>query len=179
MRLENAKNRDYRRIRKLFMASFPPEERSPFYFMRRNARKGTGQMLVARENEDFVGFIYLIPHLDLVYIHFFAVTPHVRGNGYGSRILQLVKEQNPGKRIFLAREPLDETAENAEQRRSRWNFYKRNGFVDLPVQIEELGYLFDAMGIGGNVSAVEYDALITNWCGKWMRRFLKMRVIEP
>ena len=174
MTLEVAERQDYKKIKKLFLTAFPPEERPPFFFLKRKA----GQMLVAKEDGRFLGFVHLVCHKDLVYLFFFALEASHRGQGYGSQILQLVKEQNEGKRIFLAREPLDEQADNAAQRRSRHQFYLRNGFADLPIQIVEQGYVFDAMGIGGSISAADYDALITGWCGNFLRKCLRMHMIE-
>ena len=174
MTLEIAEKQDYQKIKALYLSAFPPEERPPFFFLKRKA----GQMLVAKEDERFLGFVNLICHKDLVYLFFFALEAPVRGQGYGSQILQLVKAQNEGKRIFLAREPLDDQADNAAQRHSRHQFYLRNGFTDLPIQIVEQGYVFDAMGIGGSISAKDYDGLINGWCGKFLRSFLRMHVIE-
>ena len=174
MTLEIAEKQDYQKIKARYLSAFPPEERPPFFFLKRKA----GQMLVAKEDGQFLGFVYLVCHKDMVYLFFFAVEASHRGQGYGSQILQLVKEQNAGKRIFLAREPLDDQADNAAQRRSRHQFYLRNGFTDLPIQIVEQGYVFDAMGIGGNISAKDYDGLINGWCGKFLRSFLRMHVIE-
>ena len=176
MKLELAGNGDYKDFKRLFYSAFPPEERPPYFFMKWKAKRGKAELLIARENEKFVGFIYLINHLDMVYLFFFAVDEHIRGGGYGSRILQLLKDRKPGKRIFLAREPLDDSSDNAEQRRKRWEFYKKNGFEDLPIKIIEQNYVFDAMGIGGSISAEEYGALITTWCGKLIRRMMGMRV---
>lgn len=176
MTLELAKNKDYKDIKRLFYSAFPPEERPPYFFLKWKARRGKGELLVAKDDGRFVGFIYLIRHLDLIYIFFFAVDENVRGGGYGSKILQYVKERNEGKKIFLAREPLDDTADNAEQRRKRHAFYIKNGFSDLSIKIIENNYVFEAMSIGGDISADEYDALITNWSGRFIRKFTDMRV---
>lgn len=176
MTLTKACRSDYKLVRKLYCTAFPPEERPPFFLLKRRAQQGRGELLVARDAERFIGFVYLIPWEDLVYLFFFAVESDVRGGGYGSRIIELVREQNRGKRIFLAREPLDDCAENNSQRIRRRRFYLKNGFVDWPVAIVEQGYRFDTMGIGEMVTPEEYDALITRWLGSGLRRWIPMRM---
>ena len=178
MILEIAKNADYKDFKRLFFSAFPPEERPPYFFLKWTLKRGKGELLIAKENNQFIGFIYLICYLDMVYLYFFAVDETLRGSGYGSKILQLVKERIYGKRIFLAREPLDTHADNAQQRSKRWEFYKKNGFMDLPIKIIEQNYVFDVMSIGGNISSADYNALIDNWCGKALRRCFKMKMQE-
>lgn len=174
MVLEIAQHKDYKDFRRLFFSAFPPEERPPYCFIKWSLKLGKGELLIAKDSGQFVGFIHLIVYQDLVYLFFFAIDDAVRGQGYGSKILELVKKRHQGKRIFLAREPLDENADNAQQRLKRWEFYTKNGFVDLPMRIIEKGYTFETMGIGGSISPADYDALINDWCGKFIRKFADM-----
>lgn len=176
MTLTKASKSDYSLVKKLYRTAFPPEERQPFFLLKRRAQRGRGELLIAREDGQFIGFVYLISNDELVYLFFFAVEAQARGGGYGSRILELVKEQNRGKKIFLAREPLDERAENNDQRIRRRGFYLRNGFADWPLSIVERGYRFDTMGIGELVTPEEYDALVTHWLGRGFCRWIPMRM---
>lgn len=117
-------------------------------------------------------------YADLVYLFYFAIDEKQRGKGYGSRLLWKLQEQYKGKVIFLAREQLVESARNYEQRVKRREFYSKNGFVDLPYQLKEAREVYDVMSVGGTVSAKDYDTLITNWCGKFIRKMVDMRFIE-
>ena len=175
MTLEIARDGDYKDFKRLFFSAFPAEERPPYFFMKWTLKCRKGELLIAREDGCFIGFVFLVRYRDLLYFFFFAVDEDVRGMGYGSRILQFVKERNPGKRIFLAREPLDDGAENAAQRSKRREFYMKNGFVDLPVKIIEKGYCFDTMSVGGPVTAADYNDLVINWVGKFLRPFVRMK----
>lgn len=176
MTLTKANKSDYKIVKKLYQTAFPPEERPPFFLLKRRAQQGRGELLVAREEGQFIGFVYLISNEKLIYLFFLAVDDHTRGSGYGSRILKMLQEQNPGRRIFLAREPLNPGAENNEQRIRRRHFYLRNGFIDWPVTIVEQGYRFDTMGIGEMVTPGEYDALIDCWLGRGLRRWIPMQM---
>jgi len=179
MQLLVAENKDYKYFKELYHSAFPPEERPSYIFMKWKLKHGKGELLIAKDNDVPVGFAHLIHYKDLVYLFFLAVDEKVRGKGYGTKILQLIKERNPGKRIFLAREPLDDNADNAEQRKTRQNFYIRNGFEDISIKIIEKNYLFDTMSVGGNILPEEYEALIENWGGKLVCRILDMKAEEP
>lgn len=176
--LEKSQKSDYKQIKKLFVKAFPPEERPPFFMLKRGIKKGAGIMLTARDGDEFVGFVYLLCHGDTAYLFFFAIQADRRGSGYGSAVLGRLKEMYKGKRVFLARETLDECAENYSERVRRHGFYLRNGFEDMPVKIKEASVVYDVMGIGGGVTAEEYDKLITRWCGRLVRKFVDMRIIE-
>jgi len=176
--LQTPNKDDNRKIKRLFRSAFPPDERPPYFLLNWKAKREKAQILVAKDNNTFVGFVYLVTHLDLVYLFFLAVDESRRRCGCGSKLLTALKEKYAGKRIFLAREPLDPDAENYAQRVSRHNFYLKNGLVDLPMKIKEGPLVYDTMGIGGNISADEYHALICAWGGKLIPRLIDMRMLE-
>lgn len=167
-----------KKLKKLYLTAFPAEERAPFFLIMSKAKSGKGDMLAAYDGEEFIGFAYMVCYKDLAYLFYLAVEENKRGKGYGGKILKAVKEKYSGNRIFLAREQLDESAENYTQRVNRHNFYLNNGFTDLPCQIKEANVIYDVMGIGGTVSAAEYEALITPWVGRLLRKIIDMRIIE-
>ncbi len=176
--LEEAGAADYPKVKALYKSAFPREERAPFFLMKRRAQSGRGQLLIARDGGMFTGFAYIICHLDMAYLFYFAIVQGKRGAGYGTRILKELQEKYRGKRLFLAREQLDESAHNYEQRVKRHEFYLRNGFEDLHCKIKEASVVYDVMGIGGGISAQEYEALISSWSGRWVRRLVDMRIID-
>ena len=65
-----------------------------------------------------------------VFIWYLAVNDKMRSCGYGSAILNDVKEKYAGCEITLNVEPLYTTADNYEQRVKRIAFYARNGFLN-------------------------------------------------
>ncbi len=168
---------DYKRIKPLFTSAFPPEERPPYFFLRRRGLQGKAEMLTVTDGDAFIGFAYLVCHRDLAYLFLFAIDDGCRGKGYGGKVLGMLRERYAGKRLFLARETLDEKAGNYEQRVRRRAFYMRNGFQDLPVKIKEASVVYDVMSSGGSVAPGEYDALITQWMGRSLRRLIDMRLM--
>ncbi len=169
---------DYKEIKELYKTAFPAAERAPYFMVKKKAKAGKGTLLIAKDKDAFVGFTYLLCYLDLVYIFYLAIDSSQRGKGYGSAILSALQKKYNGKKIFLAREQLDEKSNNYEQRVKRHVFYLQNGFEDLPCKIKEASVVYDVMGIGGAVSAAEYEALITDWTGKLVRKIVDMRIIE-
>ena len=69
------------------------------------------------DNNEFLGLVYTISTKKLVYVFFLAVTEENRSKGYGSKILDKIKEMNPQKIVTLAIEDTeDENANNLEER---------------------------------------------------------------
>lgn len=176
VRLEKTGERELPWVKKVFREAFPPEERPPFFLLKRRMKTGEGLCLTAWDGGAPVGFLYLICHGDMAYLFFFALEKGRRGKGYGTEILRLLRERYRGKRLFLARERLDRQAPNYDQRVRRHTFYLRAGFEDQPCVIQEGGVTYDVMSIGGGISPEEYDALISPWAGRWVRRFIPMRL---
>lgn len=174
--IEPASRRDMKEIKRLYLSAFPREERAPFFVIRRRAERKAAVMLAARDGGEFVGFCYIVTHKKLAYLLYFAVDKSKRGMGYGTAILERLIEIYRGSKLFLAREQLDENAENYTERVNRHRFYLHSGFADLPGHIKELNVVYDIMGIGGAVSAAEYDALITPWAGSFMKKRLDLRL---
>lgn len=167
-----------KKVKKLYLGAFPKEERVPFMLLAAREKKGNGELLEIKDGNTFVGMVSVLRYKDLAYIFYLAIDDGLRGMGYGSSVLTALKERYSDCRIFLAREQLDETADNYEQRLSRHRFYQRNGLVDLKCRITEQGVVYDVMGIGDEVTAEEYEALITEWAGKFFRKIFNMHIIE-
>ncbi len=165
-----ADKRIWKKLKKLYIEAFPADERAPFYMLKANAKRGRGEMLAAYDNNELVGMAYIIGDTDLGYLFYFAIMPGLRGKGYGSKILSLLRDRYSGGRLFLAREQLDESADNYSQRLKRHEFYLKNGFTDLNATIQEADVVYDVMITSGEVSPQEYADLMLNWAGRFMCR---------
>lgn len=165
-------------LKNLYISAFPAEERAPFRLMMSRLRKGKAEMLVAFDGEEFIGFAYTICHEGLVYLFYLAIEESKRGMGYGSLILSGIRKRYHGSRIFLAREQLDSSAPNYQQRLSRHRFYLRSGFEDLPLSLKEASVVYDVMSVGGNILPEEYSRMIKSWAGRILYSFVDMRIIE-
>ena len=134
--------KDKDRVKALYNSAFPKEERLPWFVLRlMSARQGMG-ITAFYEDAHFCGMTVGAETEEILFLLFFAVEDGLRGKGYGSEILELLKAQNPDRAIVLNVELLDETAENYAQRVSRMRFYSRNGFYDTGYDIDEVGGTF-------------------------------------
>lgn len=188
MILEKINNLNYKEVGKLYKSAFPADERAPFFLLKKRAKIGSAEVYVAREKGDFVGFAYLICKDGSAYLFYFAIADSYRGKGYGSAILQELQRIYAGKCLFLAREQLDKSAENYEQRVRRHRFYLRNGFSDCKMKIQgsgssdcelkiqEASVVYDVMCAGGEVDPTIYERMMLEWAGPLFSKLVKMRM---
>lgn len=178
LKLELCSNSDLDKLEPLYLAAFPSDERAPYKMLKKKADKGTAEFLAAKEGDEIIGMVYMVCNDALAYIFYLAIMEDKRGKGYGSAVLSLMKQRYAGKKLFLARERLDEPCDNLEQRTSRRNFYLANGFTDQSFHIKEGKVTYDIMYVGEPVTAKEYDALITPWAGRLMKWFVGLKIVD-
>lgn len=169
---------EYKRIKQLYFSAFPAEERAPFFLMTKRTKRKDVDFLAIYNDKKWVGFIYIINHLDLSYVFYFALNDNERGKGIGSAVLEKIKELYNGRRFFLALETLDKTADNYAQRISRSNFYQKNGLNKLNIAIKEGNVVYDAMGFGGEVKPKEYTEMMLNYTGFFFSKLYKIEMYE-
>lgn len=175
--LDYATKSDLKNIKNLYNSAFPPEERPPFYFIKKRYLQGRAELLSAKESGHFVGFCYVVTFEKFAYLYFLAVAENSRGQGVGTKILSLVREKYSDKCVFLAREQLDTEAENHAERVSRRDFYLKNGFSDTTLQIKEGSVLFDVMA-NGELTPDGYDKLIKRWAGRFLTKLIGFSITD-
>ncbi len=153
-------------IKELFTKAFPREERPPLPFLFRRVKKGKGDFCAVLDGDRFVGLTLVAEAEGVAALMFFAISDSVRGQGYGSRVLQALQAQYAGKKLFLTIEPLDEKAPNYRQRVRRKAFYKRNGFESMGYTVREAGVTYELLSYGGDVTKEEYRAVTEKLFGK-------------
>ena len=177
MYLRRAKAHDMPKLHLLYREAFPRDERFPFRIMKRRALQGKGDFWMLMDGETFAGMAYVIRSGSLAYLFYLAIEKNSRGKGYGTEAVALLVKQYAGCNLFLARETLDPTSENYNQRLRRHDFYLRCGLKDLPGHIKELSVVFDIMGTGENVNPQDYKAMMHAFAGFPLNRVLDMRML--
>lgn len=129
-----------KKIKAVYEASFPKEEKLPFSFLRLLTCIRGIDFTAYKEGENILGFTYTVTAGEILFVLFFAVDEALRGKGVGSAILSQLKAK--GKAVLLNIEPLDPSAENYKERLSRFRFYEKNGFFDTGYDIKEVGGTF-------------------------------------
>lgn len=140
----------------LYHHAFPKEERLPWWVLRLMTAKTGVELTTYYDKSKFVGFVHTTVTQNMLFIMFFAVQEDIQGNGYGSAILEHLKQKHAGKVIIVNVEPLDDHAENADQRRQRMRFYEKNGFFDTGYDIAEVGGIFRILSTNRELNPNEY-----------------------
>jgi len=170
-------SKDKKILKKIFIEAFPKAERPPYYYMVKRASRENVDYLAFYDNDNLVGLSYSIINGDVVYFFYFAIKKEFRGKGYGSEALNLILERYKGKRLFLAIEQMDKSAQNYPQRLKRHSFYEKSGLKDLPCSITEVSLTYDVMGTD-YVTSKDYEKLMTNFMGKFLKKFTTMKLTE-
>lgn len=123
-------SKNKKKIKELYLSSFPKEERMPFIMMLLLSCLWNTEFLAFYDEDKLCGIIYLAVLRKQTFIMFFAVDEKLRSHGYGSRILDEVEKLYPKNKLIVSIEPCFENAENIEQKLRRKKFYLRNGYVE-------------------------------------------------
>ena len=161
-------------VKALYESAFPENERIPIkhllddkikrefwaFFDKEDGESGAAEN-TADENTatpKFCGFSNSITHGSITNIVYFAVVPELRSRGYGSQILQVIREQHPDTRIVVDIEVEEDSkdAEELERRNRRRDFYLRNDFGSSPVDYVWQGEHYRLLTAGGTVTEKEF-----------------------
>lgn len=142
-------------VTELYENSFPENERKDLRNLLKENQE-IGEIYVFTEKETFIGFVCLLNCLDISHIIYFAISPELRGKGYGSTIVKKICEYKKDYRIIIDIEIETPVANNNEQRRKRKQFYLRNGFADTLIKYTWRQDDFEIMSYGGTITEEEF-----------------------
>ena len=126
------------------------------------------------DNDEFIGFTNCIIYKDLCYLFFLAVDDNKRHQGYGSKILSIIKETYKDKVILLCFEEVDDSYEDNSNRIKRREFYYKNGFKDHPLKTIEYGVRYDTVYIGSHtISFEDYRKMYISQFGDFVKKIVK------
>lgn len=97
------------------------------------------------DKDTFVGMTIYFVSDKTVYLAYLAIDPNLRGHGYGSKILQMLKDKYEDRQIVLDIEPLNPNADNYRQRVSRLKFYQKNGWRRTHQMLKDQDGQFEAL----------------------------------
>jgi len=147
-------------VKTLYESAFPANERIPIKQLMDNKIQRDFFAFVDDINgtPTFCGFSNSISHGDITNIVYFAVVPELRCRGYGSQILQAIREKHPDSRIVVDIEVEEDSkdAEELERRNRRRDFYLRNGFEAAEFNYNWQGEHYRLLTAGGTVTEQEF-----------------------
>lgn len=168
------KENSNKKVIKLYNEAFPKEERISTLLLKLLARKNKAKFYGIYDNEKFVGLIYNIYYKDIVFIFYLAINKELRGQGYGSKVLEFIKQKYSKHRIILCIEKVYEKSDNYKQRMKRKEFYIKNGFKDANYTIKEKGILYEMLYYNESdkrVSLQEFEEMMKKYFGKILYQY--------
>lgn len=132
-------SRFWDKVNNLAKEAFPPEEYLAPSKLAEMANAEHFDFLALLDNDSFVGFMVVQVYQNLAYLFFLAIDSACRSKGYGSRAIETLKTEYPGKKQVVDFEMLDNTAANYKQREKRREFYLRNGYKETGLFLTYLG----------------------------------------
>lgn len=141
----------------IYLNAFPAYERVAFEQLLNLAKVDQSvKLLLITEDEQNIGILLIVEVTsDKAYILYFAIDAAIRGGGYGSKTVALLKECYPNG-IILESEQTGMNADNEEQRVKRYRFYEKNGVVDSGYLAYNQDAMFHLMRTTDTITPNEY-----------------------
>jgi GNAT superfamily N-acetyltransferase len=124
-RLLNVDHEFFNQAFELYQSAFPLLERRDKEEQERIFAKPDYHYDIILQNDQFIGIMLYWETENFIFLEHFSTLEHLRGKGYGSSALSLLKQK--GKPVLLEIEP---PISRLTQR--RYQFYCRNGFILNP-----------------------------------------------
>lgn len=153
-------------IKRLFLSAFPRNERPPIRLLYRRHRQGRADFRAVLDGERFIGLVLITGCETVKTLMFFAIEEAFRGKGYGSAVLGMVKKEVGSLPFFLCAEPLDDAAENAQERVNRLQFYAHNGLTETGLHVTEAGVEYTVLTPGTPLSYAQYKQAMLPFFGR-------------
>lgn len=169
---------NYSRVIDLYKEAFSGAQRIPSCLLRYKLRHGKTGFDVLYEEDNWIGLVYATEFRDIIFLQFLAISESLRADGYGSKVMASMRYMQPGKRIVLNIEELDEQAQNSRQRVKRKAFYEKNGFSSSGYIVREPDGRHEMLIRGGSISKEEIETMYRSLFGHIIGLFIRPEVIK-
>ena len=146
--------------RELYEETFDRRMRVPYGDLWKVADKGLADYVAVFDSDIFLGFYYVFRHKENVFIYYLAVSPEMRDRGYGTDIVDLIKDSYPDKRIVVCIEAPHVDDKLVSVRYRRLGFYSRNGFIDTLYKFESVGIMYEVLYWGRQFDPEEIQDIL-------------------
>ena len=141
--------------------AFPPEEYLAPSKLAEMAKAENFDFLALLDGDAFVGFMVVQTYQNLAYLFFLAIEPSCRSKGYGSRAIETLKAEYPGKKQVVDFEMPDSAAPNWKQREKRRDFYLRNGYRETGLFLTYLGVDYEVFCMDEDFEPEVFQAMMS------------------
>ena len=155
-------------IESLYNSAFPEDERPPFSWTYEVFNKTEESFMIGYyKNNEFIGYIHYVIYLDILYIAFFAISKNKRNQGYGTQILNDIKESYPFHTLLLCFEEVNKKYPDLDNRIKRKKFYETNGYINNNLKTQEGDVVYQSAYNGSmKVNYQEYQQIFDLVYGK-------------
>lgn len=150
---------DLSKVQALYLRAFPENERRALDPILTDT-SGSADLLAFYEDDCFAGFVCVLLACGYAHIIYFAVEESMRGQGYGSRVLQALSAHMANRCMVVDIESENPHADNALERSRRRAFYLKNGYVPAPVNYSWREEFYELLTFGGSI---DRDQFRTFW----------------
>lgn len=150
----------------LYKKAFPSYERKPFSLIFNTFIKNQCDVWSIEDHDQFVGLAITLNFKDLVLLDYFAIEEGLRGLGYGTKVISLLKQKYNTKRLFIEIESTLECCDNLSERKQRKNFYLKNGMKELNTLANVFGTNMELLSYSTNITFEDYYSIYFNIYGK-------------
>ena len=144
----------------LYEEAFPEIERCPFESLLDCCGRGKADFFVYRDAGKNVGFCVVLLPGYYAYGLFAAIDSDSWNRGYGSQLVQEVIRAYPDRAVVLDIEPVDETADNYEERRRRLRFFEKNDFHDTGYEMRDESGPYRILS---NAEGFDLEGFVESW----------------
>lgn len=142
--------------------AFPPEERISISSMLEIAKSKYIDLSAVYDGDVFIGYYLIAREKPCAYLFFFAISEKHRSKGYGTKVLELIKNVYQDYQIYIDIENIDTNALNIEQRLMRKNFYVRNGYFESGYYLIYGGEKFEILCSDNGLDVNDFYNLFEN-----------------
>lgn len=152
---------------RLYLSAFPASERKPFSIIAKMYREGRTDVWRICLQDRMVGMATTIQGGGLVLLDYFAVDGRFRGQGIGSRALQMLLQRYAHAGLFVEIESTLESGPDLAQRLRRKQFYLRGGMLPLDVEAEVFGVNMELLGSRCKLNFEDYRGFYREHYNPW------------
>lgn len=160
---------NFKELEDLNNEAFPKEERISIERMIDLSQTGISDLYGVYDGDIFVGFFMTMTSDTCVYLFYLAICSSLRSHGYGGRTLKLMDDLYQ-RQIVLDMEPLDDQADNYEQRLRRTKFYASHGYRSSGYHLFYWNQTFDLLCTRGPFLKMTLLRLLKNFKELWMNQ---------
>lgn len=159
---------DYKKVKELMKKLFPKEELAPMWVLMLLGRCRPCNFSVFYCEDLFVGLVYTIELKGILHIKYLAVDDEIHSVGYGSEIVNIIKERYKDKTVTLFIEIPNSDFTNYNQRVRRLKFYEKNGFYPSKINLVDKVPLYELLSTDPDFSLKDCKNIL---------RFFPMKVV--